>query len=204
MYIIIAGCGKVGSRLADKLSWEGHDVVVVDSDESSLKRLGSEFTGLKVVGVPIDQDVLKKAGVDKADAVAAVTPDDNMNIMVSQIARNIYNVPRVIARIYNPTREHVFHQFGLETICPTNLSVDIMSSVLIGKTLEAICTIGSTTVSYHYEKPNKTQEGSQIKDIKHPKDGFIFGVIKNSVFTFAYPYIVVEKDDLLVISTQMD
>lgn len=204
MYIIIAGCGKVGSGLADKLCWEGHDVVVVDSDEASFKRLGNEFTGLKVVGVPIDQDVLKKAGVDRADAVAAVTPDDNMNIMVSQIARNIHNVTRVIARIYNPAREYVFHQFGLETICPTNLSVDIMSSVLTGKTLEATCTIGSTTISFHYVKPDKIQEGSQVKDIKQPKDGFIFGVVKNSVFTFAYPYIVIEKDDLLVISTQMD
>jgi trk system potassium uptake protein TrkA len=204
MYIIIAGCGKVGSGLAEKLSWEGHDVVVVESDESALARLGADFNGLKIVGVPIDQDVLKRAGIDKADAIAAVTQEDNMNIMVSQIAKTLYNVPRVIARIYNPARESIFHQFGLETICPTNLSVDIMASIITGKTMEATCTIGSTTIGYRYEKPDRKHHGSQIKDIVQPEEEFIFGVIKGSEFTFAFPYVIVEEDDLFVIARKLD
>lgn len=204
MYIIVAGCGKVGSGLADKLSREGHDVAVVDNDEQALKKLSNDFTGIKIVGVPIDQDVLKRAGIDRADAVAAVTPEDNVNIMVSQIAKDIYNVKRVIARIYNPAREYVFHQFGLETICPTNLSVDIISSIIIGETKNTICTIGTNTISFRYEKPDKTQEGSQIKDLKHPKDAYIFGVLKKGELFFAYPHVVIEKDDLLVLSKKID
>ncbi|MCX7772139.1 MAG: TrkA family potassium uptake protein [Clostridia bacterium] len=204
MYIIITGCGKVGSGLANKLSKDGHDVVVIDFDEEAFKRIDPDFSGLKLVGVPFDQDVLKKAGIDKADAVAAVTPEDNTNIMVSQIAKDIYGVPRVLARIYNPVREHVFHHFGLETICPTNLSVDIMSSILLGKTLNATCTIGSNTLSFRYQQADKAFIGQKIKDIKVFREEFLFGLIKNGEFVFAFPDTQVEKEDLLVLSRKID
>lgn len=204
MYVIIAGCGKVGSGLANKLYKDGHDVVVVDSDEDSFSKIDADFTGLKIVGVPFDQDVLKKAGVDKADAVAAVTPEDNVNIMISQIAKDIYGVPRVLARIFNPEREYVFHQFGLETICPTNVSVDIIGSIILGKTLNSTCTIGSNTVSFRYEKPDKAYIGQKVRDIKAFREEFLFGVVKQGEFKFAFPEIIVEKDDMLVLSSKID
>lgn len=204
MYIIIAGCGKVGSGLANRLSKEGHDVVVVDFDEDAFEKIDPDFTGLKIVGVPFDQDVLKKAGIDKADAVAAVTPEDNVNIMVSQIAKNIYGVPRVLARIYDPAREYVFHQFGLETICPTNVSVDIIGSIILGKTMNTKCTIGSNTVSFRIQSPDKANIGQKIRDIKAPQEEFIFGVIRQGEFNFAFPEILVDNDDRLVISRKID
>lgn len=204
MYIIIAGCGKVGSGLANKLSKSGHDVVIIDFEEENFKRIDQNFSGLKIAGVPFDQDVLKKAGIDKADAVAAVTPEDNVNIMVSQIAKDIYGVPHVLARIYNPMREYVFHHFGLETICPTNLSIDIISSIILGKTLKASCTIGSNTVSFTLEKPDRALIGLKIKEIKIYREDFLFGVIKNGELMFAFPDILVEKDDMLVLSRKID
>jgi trk system potassium uptake protein TrkA len=203
MYIIIAGCGKVGSRLANKLSKEGHDVVIIDFDEDSFKSLDHDFNGLKIAGVPFDEDVLKEAGIDKADAVAAVTPEDNDNIMVSQIAKELYGVPNVLARIYNPGREHMFHQFGLDTICPTNICVDMISSILLGKTVNSLCTIGSNTVTFRIAKPEKSQIGQKIREIK-VRDEFIFGIIKNSVFDFAFPENIVDKDDMLVLSKKID
>lgn len=204
MYIIIAGCGKVGFGLASKLSREGHDVVVIDSDESSFMRLDNGFGGLRVVGVPIDQDILKKAGIDQADALAAVTPDDNMNIMVSQVAKEICGIPRVVARIYNPAREDIFHQFGLETICPTNLSVETMAGILTGKSVEATCTIGSNTFSFSIEDVSPDLAGRQVMDIKWQDGRFIFGILKDGEFTFAHPYVVVEKGNKLVIADKMD
>lgn len=204
MYIIIAGCGKVGFGLASKLSREGHDVVVIDSDESSFMRLDNDFGGLRVVGVPIDQDILKKAGIDQADALAAVTPDDNMNIMVSQVAKEICGIPRVVARIYNPAREDIFHQFGLETICPTNLSVETMAGILTGKSVEATCTIGSNTFSFSIEDVSPDLAGRQVMDIKWQDGRFIFGILKDGEFTFAHPYVVVEKGNKLVIADKMD
>ena len=106
MQIIVIGCGKVGSKLAQVLSEEGHGVVVVDNENKAFKSLDSSFNGITVTGVPIDQDVLRQAGIETADAIAAVTPDDNVNIMVCQIAKEIFKVPCVLARIYNPAREN--------------------------------------------------------------------------------------------------
>ncbi|MEG0570900.1 MAG: NAD-binding protein, partial [Oscillospiraceae bacterium] len=105
MNIMVVGCGKVGSRLALALCEDGHDVSVVDRYESSFELLGSAFSGFTTIGVPIDQDVLKRAGIEDCDAVAAVSSDDNVNIMVSQLAHEIFKVPTVLARIYDPKRE---------------------------------------------------------------------------------------------------
>ncbi|HBR02010.1 MAG TPA: potassium transporter TrkA [Ruminiclostridium sp.] len=203
MYIIIAGCGKVGSGLANKLSRDGHDVAIIDFDEESFKYIDEDFTGLKIVGVPFDEDVLKEAGIDKADAIAAVTPEDNDNIMVCQIAKELYGVPNVLARIYNPLREQVFHQFGLDSICPTNISVDMISSILIGETRSPSCTIGSNTVSFSIVKPEKSV-GLKVRDIRPIRKEFVFGVIKHGDFTFAFPDTVIEKDDMLVLSQKID
>ena len=186
MHIIIAGCGKVGSGLASKLSREGYDVAVIDSDESAFEKLDDDFSGLRVVGVPIDQDILKKAGIDQADALAAVTPDDNMNIMVSQVAKDI------------------FHQFGLETICPTNLTVETIAAILTGNPFETTCTIGSNTISFTIEDVDPDLVGSQIIDIRRKDDRFIFGILKDGRFTFAHPYAVVEKGCKLVIAGKVD
>jgi trk system potassium uptake protein TrkA len=135
MQILVIGCGKVGSKLANVLSREGHDVVVIENETDNFKELDRDFKGVTICGVPIDQDVLRSAGIETADAVAAVTPDDNVNIMVSQIAKEIFKVPKVIARIYNPAREHVFHEFGLETVCPTNMTVSSIHSKILLKPL---------------------------------------------------------------------
>ncbi len=130
MYIIIAGCRKVGSNLARTLAEEGHDVVVVDSDEKDFELLGSGFNGMTLAGMPIDEDVLRSAGIEKADALAAVTDDDNMNVMISQVARGIFHVPNVVTRIYDPEREKVFRSMGLRTLCPTMLAVERIGAML--------------------------------------------------------------------------
>ena len=94
MHVIIVGCGRVGSQLAQILSTEGHNVVIIDKKAESFKRLGTDFNGIAITGIGFDPDILKRAGIERADALAAVTNGDNSNIMVSQIAKKIYNVPR--------------------------------------------------------------------------------------------------------------
>lgn len=130
MYIIIAGCGKVGANLVKKLSEMGHNVVVIDRDEENFSKLGNGSNCMTIAGMPIDEDILETAGIESADALAAVTSDDNMNIMVAQIARQIYHVPTVIARTNDPERQEVLTAMGLDTICPTTLAVDRFFSVL--------------------------------------------------------------------------
>lgn len=121
MRFVIIGCGRVGARLADMLDAEGHDVTVVDTNPDAFARLGSEFKGNAVIGTGIDEDVLRKAGVEAADGLAAVTNDDNANIMASQIAKVIFKVPRVTTRIYDPAREDVFRSLGLKAISPIRI-----------------------------------------------------------------------------------
>ena len=124
MYIIIAGCSKVGAILVKKLSEEGHDVAVIDRDPERFEQLGSGCNCMTITGVPIDEDVLREAGIEKADALAAVTDDDNTNIMVAQIARQLYRVPKVLLETDDPERQRVLTIMGLQIICPTTLTVE--------------------------------------------------------------------------------
>lgn len=121
MKLVIMGCGRVGARLALMMDMEGHDVTVIDADPHALNRLSEEFGGKTVLGTGIDVDVLKSAGIETADAFAAVTNYDNTNIMACEVAKEIFGVKKVLARIYDPGRESLYHELGLETICPTTL-----------------------------------------------------------------------------------
>lgn len=131
MYIVIIGCGRLGSILARELSDEGHDVSIIDSLQDNLDRLGSGFNGNRIKGVEFDNDTMIDAGIDNADVFLAMTSDDNSNIMASQIAKDIFRVPRVIARIFDPSREFIYRKLGLETISPTQLGAKIVKSRIL-------------------------------------------------------------------------
>ena len=130
MYIIIAGCGKIGANLVKRLSNDGHDVVVIDPGEENFSQLESGTNCLTITGMPIDEDVLKSAGIERADALCAVTSDDNVNIMTAQIAKQLYRVPLVVTRCYDPDKDAVLRQMGLRTVCPTMLAVEAIGSLL--------------------------------------------------------------------------
>jgi trk system potassium uptake protein TrkA len=119
MKIVIMGCGRVGIELATLLDREGQEVTVIDIDPDAFGQLPTDFKGKRVVGNGIDQDVLRRIGLDEADAFVAVTPGDNRNVMASQIAKHIFGVPKVVCRIFDPIREEIYHNLGLETISPT-------------------------------------------------------------------------------------
>lgn len=201
MNIIIIGCGKVGAKFAEVLSEDGHDVVVVSNDKNEFKALKPDFKGITVTGVPIDQDVLKQAGIGSADAFAAVTPDDNVNIMACQVAKEIFKVPRVIARIYNPEREQVFHHFGLDTICPTNLTVDVLRSKILGESENSLhFAIAGEAFTFRKEIVRKEHEGRKLGSVKLKKDSFVFGIIHNGTFCFPNQGTKMNKGDSLIIA----
>ena len=135
MYIIIAGCGKIGANLVKKLSNDGHDVVVIDPSEENLSQLENGTNCLAITGMPIDEDILKSAGIERADALCAVTSEDNVNIMTAQIAKQLYHVPHVVTRLYDPDKDEIMRQMGLETVCPTMLTVAKIGE-LLGETEE--------------------------------------------------------------------
>ncbi len=119
MYIIITGSGRMGGTLAKELANEGHDIAVIDRDSGRLNALGSGFNGNRITGVEYDMEVLRLAGIEYAGVFLAMTPDDNLNIASAQVARDIFKVPRVIARINDPQKEFIYRKLAIETICPT-------------------------------------------------------------------------------------
>ncbi|MEZ0537284.1 TrkA family potassium uptake protein [Caldicellulosiruptoraceae bacterium PP1] len=200
MYIIVVGCGKVGSTLANSLSNDGHDVVVIDNDASNFSRLGADYNGAKIQGIVIDEDVLKQAGIERADALAAVTPDDSTNIMTAQIAEEIYKVPHVIARIYDPLREDIFHSLGLETICPTTLAVEYIKAMLFSREVRYKQQFGKDSVIFKYVTPKKSDIGKGLDKITLPENSYLFGIIRNDNFLFKNKNIKLQADDTMVIA----
>lgn len=130
-YIIIVGCGRLGGSIANLLSKEGKSIVVIDKNESAFTKLSDDFSGFTLEANAIELDTLLRAKIDKADVVVVATDDDNTNIMIAQIAKIIYKVPRVITRLYEPAREEVYKNLNIDTICPTNLSALEFKNIII-------------------------------------------------------------------------
>jgi trk system potassium uptake protein TrkA len=119
MKVVIVGCGRVGAYLATTLDAEGHDVTVIDMQPNAFRRLAPTFGGSAVVGTGIDEDILRSGGITDADVFFATTNGDNTNLMAAQIAKDIFRVAQVTARVYDPVRAEIFRELGVQTICPT-------------------------------------------------------------------------------------
>ena len=127
MKVIIMGCGRVGGARATRLDEENHEVTILDLNEYQFQRfLPDSFGGRKITGNAVDQDVLRRAGIEEADAFVALTQGDNRNVMASQVAKHIFNVSRVFCRIYDPIREEMYNELGLRTISPTRVGAKMV------------------------------------------------------------------------------
>ena len=124
-YIVVVGCGRLGSLLANRLSRDGNSVVVIDPVETTLDDLSPDFSGFRINGDATHMAVLKAAKLKNADVLIATTPEDNVNLMVAQVAQKVFRVPHVLARVFDPRREEIYAQLGIETICPTSLAAGI-------------------------------------------------------------------------------
>lgn len=146
MKIVILGCGRVGSTIAATMSEEGHDVTIIDMNADSFRRLPTEFTGKKVVGNGIDEDTLRRAKVDQADAFVAVTNGDNRNIMSVQMAKVRFSVPKVVARIYDPNRAFAYAELGVDTLCTTCIGAGLMEDMILDRPFGDISAYASRAV----------------------------------------------------------
>ncbi|AWI31439.1 TrkA family potassium uptake protein [Streptomyces tirandamycinicus] len=126
MHIVIMGCGRVGAALAQTLERQGHTVAVVDQDPTAFRRLGSGFGGRRVTGVGFDQDTLREAGIEEAGAFAAVSSGDNSNIIAARVAREMFGIENVAARIYDPRRAEVYQRLGIPTVATVRWTADQM------------------------------------------------------------------------------
>ena len=207
MNILIVGCGKVGSRIASALCRIGHDVSIIDTDQSAFHNLDDDFSGLTITGLGIDQDILKSAGIEGCDITLALSENDNQNIMVCQIAKEIFQVPKVLARVYDPRREAVFSHFGINTICPTNLTVESIHRVLENRSEDPELIFDSTTVAFRTEPLHRNYPKIKIKEFQvHPNEK-VFGILHSNGrldFTDNSDSVTLKKSDRLVLVRKID
>ncbi|MCM8778226.1 MAG: TrkA family potassium uptake protein [Candidatus Omnitrophica bacterium] len=198
MYIIIVGCGRVGAELARILQDGGHNVVVVDKNPDAFKRLGNTFNGVTLVGNGFDLDTLKEAGIEKADALCAVTNGDNTNIMSAQVARKIFNVPKVIARIYDPQRAEIYRSLGINTLSGTVLFASLIRDKLIESQFSSYLIETKELGVLEFRAPEEIV-GKLIKEVNLPGELLVVTVVKKKTGTvIPTEQTMVEKGDILI------
>jgi trk system potassium uptake protein TrkA len=168
MKIIVMGCGRVGEQVSRLMAAEGHDVVVIDKSAQALERLGPDFKGRKVLGIGFDRDVLIEAGIEQADAFTATSASDNANVVSARIARMVFQVPRVVARLYDPVRAEIYQRLGLQTISSTGLGAERIREMLTHAELDPVLTFGTGEVSMVTIEAPPRLIGQQVRHLIVP------------------------------------
>lgn len=165
MKIIIIGCGRMGAGLALYLNNSGHSVTVLDNDPSAFERLGPAFTGGMVRGDALDREVLLQVGIQTADALASLTPNDNMNLVVARLAREVFKVPKVIARMHDPRKSEIYRRLGVQTISTVTLGMQRLAELLTFSMLDIVHSLGNGEVGIaEYEIP-PLMVGKMVNDL---------------------------------------
>ncbi len=146
MRILIIGCGRVGSGVAGTLVARGHSVIVVDKDARAFDKLSGQFKGQTITGIGFDRDVLISAGIERTDGLAAVTSSDEVNVVASLLARDMFHVPSVVARLSDVRQAEIYKRLGIQTIAPTAWGINRIADLLIHSHLDTVSTLGSGDV----------------------------------------------------------
>jgi trk system potassium uptake protein len=176
MQAIIIGCGRVGVLLAHLLEHDGHGVTVVDKNPAAFRNLGSSFRGRTVAGVGFDRDVLRDAGVERADALAAVTSGDNSNFIAATVARETFHVPIVVARIYDPQREQIYRRLGIRTISSTAWGAQTLKRMIVSGGLSGAQELGSGEVQLVQAQVSGVLAGRAVRDISYSGEIVVFAI----------------------------
>ena len=200
MKIIIVGCGRVGAGLAKNLSMQGVDVTIIDKNKSAFDALGSTFKGRTVEGIGFDQKVLSKAGIEKADALAAVTASDEANIVAARMARSFFKVPFVAARVYEPRKAKIYRRLGIQTISPVTLGIERLTSILVYRNLNIERSVGAGQVSLVDVEAGQTLAAKTLKDIEIPGEIKLVALTRNGRTSLPNDALVFQNGDILHLS----
>ncbi len=197
MYVIIVGCGRVGSELAKLLSAEGHNVVIIDKNPASFERLGTSFNGLTLVGNGFSLGLLKQADIEKADAFCAVTNGDNTNLVSAQAAKKIFNVPKVIARVYDPERAHIYKTLGLDILSGTILLAAMIRDKIIESRFSSYL-IETKELGIIEIEVKEDLAGKTIQDINMPGEFLVVAIRKLQGVILPEPQTALREKDVLM------
>jgi len=197
VHVVIMGCGRVGSSLAVALERIGHAVAVVDRDAQAFRRLGSDFHGQQVVGIGFDREVLKKAGIEGADAFAAVSSGDNSNIIAARVAREEFGVPHVVARIYDPKRAAVYERLGIPTVATVPWTTDRLLRMVLPDGVATAWRDPSGTVAVLQLPLNEEWVGRRIGEVEQATGARVAFIVRFGTGVLPTPDTVVQADDLV-------
>jgi len=202
MYIIIVGCGRVGSELAKLLSTEGHNVVIIDNNVESFKRLGSAFNGLTLVGSGFNLELLRQAGIEKADAFCAVTNGDNTNLVCAQVARRIFKVSKVIARVYDPQRAHIYSALGLDIISGTILFAAMLRDKIIESRFSGFLIETKELVGIEIEVKGALV-GKTVQEVNIPGEFLVVAIRRLEGVILPPPETLLKEKDVLMAAVKV-
>jgi len=180
MQFVIVGCGRVGAQLASRLSMQGHGVAIVDRDPAAFQRLSPTYKGKTVEGVGFDRDVLVAAGIERADGFASVTSGDNTNIVSARIARHVFRVPKVVARIFDPRRAEIYRRLGIQTISPTEWAATRIVELLCHPGMSVLFTLGNGEVNVVEIEVNAHLAGHKVNELLLPGEISVVALVRHS------------------------
>jgi trk system potassium uptake protein TrkA len=200
MRAIIMGCGRVGEQVGRILDAEGHTVTVIDYSGEALARMGPGFKGHKVKGLGTDRNVLLEAGIEQADAFAATSSSDNSNIVAARVARNVFQVPRVIARLYDPRRAEIYQRLGLLTISSTTWGAQRIYELLTHDNLDPVMSFGNGEVKLICLEAPPRLEGRIVNHITVPGEVSVVSITREGKAIFPVSGTEFRKGDLVYLS----
>jgi trk system potassium uptake protein TrkA len=207
MKILIVGCGRVGVSLARTLNLKGHQVTVVDKDPLAFEHLGPAFRGQTIVGIGFDRDTLAQAGIERADALAAVTSSDETNVVTARIARLTFHVPRVVARVYDPRKADIYRRLGLQTVSPVVLATSRLAELVSFSHMDIVSSLGNGEVEIVLVEIPPMFAGRMVRDLAAAGEVQVVAITRVGKTFLPAPTAALEEGDvvyLAVLSTAMD
>ena len=189
------GCGRLGSTLAHNLDARGHSVAVIDQNADAFRRLNSEFSGITVTGIGFDRDVLRAAGIERADAFAAVSSGDNSNIISARLARETYGVSRVVARIYDSRRALVYERLGIPTVATIRWAADRMMRHLVPESVLEVFRDPTSAVSIVEAPLHRDWVGQTIRALEDATGARVAYIMRFGIGSLASPSTVLQDGD---------
>ncbi|BCB82463.1 TrkA family potassium uptake protein [Phytohabitans flavus] len=195
MHVVIMGCGRVGSTLAHTLEARDHSVAVIDQNSDAFRRLGPDFGGITVTGIGFDGDVLREAGIERADAFAAVSSGDNSNIISARLARETFGVSRVVARIYDQRRAEVYERLGIPTVATVRWTADRILRQLVPEGTVEIFRDPTSTVSIIEVPLHKDWYGHPVKQLESVTGTRVAYLTRFGIGTLASHSTILQEGD---------
>ncbi len=197
MHVVVMGCGRVGSMLALHLEEAGHTTAVIDQDANAFRRLGDTFAGTTVAGVGFDQDTLIQAGIERAEAFAAVSNGDNSNIIAARVARETFNVRTVVARIYDAKRAEIYERLGIPTIATVPWTANRLFRQILGESTQETWRDPSGAVALVQCHLNESWIGHRLSEVQQATGGRVAMITRFGVGEIPIESTIVQDGDVI-------